>query len=281
MDLVNTEQAEEWALMAPTWVEMEGRLERTSGAVGRMAMDRLDLRSGDRVVDLGCGTGPTTVELASRVGPEGRVVGMDIATAMLDRARQRAAEGEVTNVSFVHADVQAHQFDEGEFDAAFSRFGVMFYSDPVAAFANVRRALTPAGRLSFVCWQAALANEWMTLPAMAVMSVTNAPPAMPEPGAPGPFALCDADRVRSILTGAGFATVEVTPHNDHVTADESDIENFAGSALRVGAAGRGLKDADDATKQKAYDATVDALRAKVEGGVLRLARGVLLASARA
>jgi len=281
MDLVNIEQAEYWDAMASTWRELDDRLERTAGPPGRMAMDRLDPRPGERVLDLGCGTGPTTVELAGRVGPNGRVVGVDIADGMLEAARRRAAAGGVANASFVQADVEVHDLGAGAYDAAFSRFGVMFYADPVAAFANVRRALVPGGRLGFACWQHVAANEWMMVPGMAVLSVTDTPPVVPEPGRPGPFSLCDADRVRSILGAAGFGSVDVTAHNDEVTADEGDIADFATTALRVGAAREALEGADDATRQKAHDAVVDALSARVEGGVLRLARGVLVVSARA
>jgi SAM-dependent methyltransferase len=279
MEYVNTEQAEFWASMAPTWVEMDDQLERTAGTPGRMAMDCLDLRPGQRVVDLGCGTGPTTVELSSRVGPDGSIVGLDIAEGMLDRARGRAAASGVTNVTFVHADVEAHDLGSGEFDAAFSRFGVMFYSDPIAAFRSIRKGLKPEGRLSFVCWQDVFANEWMLVPGMAVMSVTGTPPPVPEPGAPGPFSLCDADRVRSILDVAGFKRVDVSSHNDVLTASVGELPDYAALSLRVGAAREALEDADEATRQKAYGSVVDALHEKVLDGVLRLTRGYLVVTA--
>lgn len=141
MAFANIEQAEFWSQIAPTWIELEGRMEEAGGLPGELAMDRLDLRPGQRVVDLGCGAGRTTVELASRVGPGGSVVGVDISAGMLAAARERAARLGAGNVEFVHADVQVHDLGEARFDAAYSRFGVMFFADPVAAFANVRRAL--------------------------------------------------------------------------------------------------------------------------------------------
>lgn len=279
MTFVNTDQAVFWSSMARTWVEMDHRLEHTAGEPGRMAMDRLDPRPGERILDLGCGTGPTSVELASRVGPGGSVVGVDIAEEMLVRARQRASEQGSDNVSFLHADVQAGSLGSREYDAAFSRFGVMFYSDPAAAFSKVREALRPGGRLSFVCWQGATANEWMLVPGAAVMSVTGTPPPTPTPGQPGPFSLCDPGLVHSILATAGFTQTEVEPHNDVVTFGAEHIDEQAASALRMGAAREALKDADEATIRLAHGAVVDALRSKVQDGEVRLARGVLLVGA--
>ncbi len=281
MAVVNRDQAEFWSSIAPTWIEMDHRLEETAGAPGRMAMDRLNPRPGQRLLDLGCGTGPTTVELAARVSPGGSVLGVDIAEEMLMRAAERAAEHGVDNVAFLRADVQGDDLGSQQFDGAFSRFGVMFFSDPVEAFWNVRRALRAGGRLSFACWQNALANEWMLVPGMAVMSVTRTPPRMPGSDEPGPFALSDPERVRSILAGAGFADITVATHDDFLTVADEEISEYAALTLRMGAAREALKDAGDAIKQQAYQAVVDALRAKTEDGQVRLARGVLLVTAEA
>ena len=164
----NVEQAEFWSQLAPTWLEFEDQLEQVGGPPGELAMARLELLPGQRVVDLGCGSGRTTLELAARVGPGGEVAGVDISAGMLARARERAARSGTGNVEFVHADVQVHELGEARFDAAYSRFGVMFFVDPVAAFANIRKALRPGAVLSFVCWQSVFDNEWMLIPGAAV-----------------------------------------------------------------------------------------------------------------
>jgi SAM-dependent methyltransferase len=278
--IVNRDQAEHWEALAPTWVELAERMELMAGPPGLMAMDRLDPQPGERIVDLGCGTGATTVALARRVGEHGAVVGVDIAAEMLIAAGRRAAEQGLDNVSFVHADVQSQDLGSGKYHGAFSRLGVMFFSDPVAAFANVRRALHPGGRLSFVCWQGGLENEWMLVPGMAVMTATGVALPLPEPGQPGPFSLSDPDRVRAVLGAAGFANVDILPHNDLVIAPEAEVPDLARSSLRVGAAREALKDADEVTRQKAYEAVVEALNKKAGGGELRLTRGVLLVRAR-
>ncbi len=278
--VANTEQAEFWASVAPTWVEIEEHQEGTAGEPGRMAMDSLDVRPGQRVLDLGCGTGPTTVELARRVGPDGSVLGVDIAAAMLDRARERAAAEGARNVSFVHADVQSYDLGSDAYDRAFSRFGVMFYADPVAAFSNVRRALKAGGALGFVCWQNVTANEWMLIPGMAVTSVTGSVPALPEPGQPGPFSLCDVERVHEILAAAGFADIEVVPHNDVISAPERELPDYADVSLRMGVAREALKDADEVKRAEAFESVTAALREKVHDGQLRLSRGVLVVTAR-
>ena len=279
--VANAEQAEYWASVASTWVEIEEHQEGIAGDPGRTAMDRLDVRPGHRVLDLGCGTGPTTVELARRVGPDGSVLGVDIAAEMLDPARRRAAREGVANVSFVHADAQSYDLGSDAYDRAFSRFGAMFYADPVAAFSNIHKALKTGGALGFVCWQNVTANEWMLIPGMAVTSVTGSAPALPGPGEPGPFSLCDVERVHEILGAAGFADIEVVPHNDVISAPERKLPDYADAALRMGAAREALKDADEATRTEAFESVTAALREKVHDGQLRLSRGVLVVAARA
>lgn len=281
MGIANTEQAEFWARMAPTWRELEDRLEQVSAHPGELAMDRAGLRPGQRVVDLGCGLGRTTLELAARVGPGGEATGVDISAGMLEAARERAERLGVANVEFVHADVQVHDLGTARFDAAYSRFGVMFFTDPVAAFGNVRDAMAPGGTLSFVCWQTVFDNEWMLIPGAAVAEVTGSLPAMPGPGEPGPFSLSDPARVRAVLEAAGFGSVDVTPHNDHLVISEDQIPEVAAVSVRSGAGREALKDADQDTRQRAVAAIEAALRARVNDGQVRATRGVLLVTATA
>lgn len=277
----NIDQAEFWSQLAPTWLELEDQLEEVSGPPGQLAMDRLGLLPGQTVVDLGCGSGRTTLELAARVSPGGQVIGVDISAEMLAGARERAARLRAGNVEFVQADVQVHDLGEARFDAAYSRFGVMFFADPVAAFGNIRSALRPEGLLAFVCWQSVFDNEWMLIPGAAVAEVTGSLPPMPGPDEPGPFSLADPDRVRAVLDAAGFASVVITPHADYVAITEDRIPEVAETSVRVGGIQQALKDADDQTRQRALAAIEEALRARVQDGEVRASRGVLLVTSSA
>jgi SAM-dependent methyltransferase len=156
------------------------------------------------VLDVGCGNGVTTREAARRAAS---ATGVDLSARMLDTARSRAAAEGLTNVSFVQADVQVADLGEARYDRVISRNGVMFFGDPVAAFANLARALTPEGRIVLLVWQDMESNPWLTTVRRAVAVGRDLP--MPPPGAPGPFALGDPDRVRTLLTAVGFAEPEL------------------------------------------------------------------------
>jgi len=159
------------------------------------------------VADVGCGNGALTIDAASRVGPNGMALGIDISAPMLGLARRRATEAGAGNVEFVEADAQVHPFGGGRLDAIVSRFGVMFFDDPEAAFANLAGALRPGGRLAFACWQDLFHNEWMLVPGAAAAQHVGLPDM--EPGAPGPFALADAGRIEHLLASARFHDVSL------------------------------------------------------------------------
>jgi len=190
------------------------------------------------------------LELVGRVAPGGRVVGVDIAAALLDRAREHAAEAGIANIQFQYADVQSSDLGSARFDGAFSRFGVMFFADPVAAFTNVYRSLKPGAVLSFVCWQPATSNDWMLIPVQAAVSVLGTAPEMPPPDAPGPFSLSDQKRVRLILDSAGFHNIDIKAHDDLIRTPAERIPESADSALRVGAVQRMLEGVDPETVQR-------------------------------
>jgi SAM-dependent methyltransferase len=239
------------------------------------------LLPGQRVADLGCGSGRTTLELASRVGHDGVVVGVDISAEMLVRGRERAARPGAGNIEFLHADIQVHDMGEARFDAAYSRFGVMFFTDPVAAFANIRRALRRRGVLSFVCWQSVFDNEWMLIPGAAVAAVTGSLTAMPGPSEPGPFSLADPDRVHAVLDAAGFDSAAIEPHADQVVINEARIPEVALTSIRVGGVREALRESDQQTRGRALAAIEEALRARLQDGEVRASRGVLLVTANA
>jgi SAM-dependent methyltransferase len=217
----------------PTWVAMQDELDHELRELGLAAMAALAPREGERLVDIGCGCGATTLELARRVGAGGSVLGADISAPMLAVASERAAAAGLAQAHFVQADAQTHAFEPA--DGAFSRFGVMFFADPVAAFANIRRGLKAGGRVAFVCWRPLAENPWMTVPMGAIAPLLPAPPPMAPPGAPGPFAFADGDRLAGILKGAGFGEVSIEPLDAKVAW--GDLDTSVRLAMRLGPVG--------------------------------------------
>jgi SAM-dependent methyltransferase len=201
-DTPNAEQITYWNTgEAEHWVDAQDRYDEMLAPFTDALLDVAAILPTDRILDVGCGTGATTCAAAA-IAADGTAQGLDISQPMVDAARRRAAAGHVTNVSFTVADAQTEPFS-ADHDVILSRFGVMFFDDAVAAFSNLRSALAPGGRVAFVCWQPMLTNEWMTVPALAAFAHV-APPTPPADDAPGPFSFGDPDRVRSVLTDAGF-----------------------------------------------------------------------------
>jgi SAM-dependent methyltransferase len=194
---------------------------------GAAMFDLAALQPGQQVLDVGCGDGVTSVEAARSVAPTGAVVGVDISAPMLDLARRGADAAGVDNVQFLDADAQTHPFLDASFDVLISRFGVTFFADPQAAFANLARSLRPDGRLVLVCWQEPTKIEWAAL-AIGAAAAHLGPPDFGPPGAPGPFALADGTRLRALLDGAGFRDVTVEPvtRQHRVGADVDEVVSF-------------------------------------------------------
>jgi ubiquinone/menaquinone biosynthesis C-methylase UbiE len=251
------------------WARLQEQTDAQLDPFGREAMARLGVARGERVVDVGCGCGQTLLELADLVGPEGRILGVDISEPMLGRARQRAADRPSVSVSL--ADAQTYAFAPADFEAAFSRFGVMFFEDARAAFANLRRALVPGGRLAFVCWQDIARNPWADLPLRAVLRVLgrDTAPELLRPLRPGPFYLSDPDLVRSILAAAGFSDVAVDPYQRPMNLGAaSTLEEALAYSRQIGPAARAMADADPGLRP-ALDAALAGALAPFAG-----ARGV-------
>lgn len=217
--LANPEMARVWdGDEGDDWTERDELYNAAVAQFNAALFDAAAITTADAILDVGCGTGFTTREAARRA-PSGHALGVDLSARMLDHARAAAASDGVGNAEFVQADAQVYPFAGGAFDVAISRFGAMFFADPVAAFANIATAMRRGGRLALVAWQGLGGNTWMT----AIRSALSAGRTLPEPvtGQPGPFGLADAGLVRRILTGAGFETVDVTAHRAPVRLGDS------------------------------------------------------------
>ena len=237
----NAAQIDFWnATAGQSWAEFQTQLDRQLEPLGAEALRVLAPATGERIIDIGCGCGHTSFALAARVGASGAVLGVDISQPML-----AVAEGRVTGAAapaFRLADAQADDLGEAAFDGAFSRFGVMFFSDPVAAFTNIRRALKPAGRLAFVCWRRLGENPWMYVPMEAARPLLP-PLAASDPTAPGPFAFADPARVRAILTEAGFGAIAIDAFDTRIGS--GGMEETLAICRRVGPLGAALREHPD------------------------------------
>lgn len=246
---INDDQIDYWNGDAGArWVAGQEAMDAMLAPFGQAAMEAGGLVEGNVVIDLGCGCGGTSLELARRTGPAGRVLGIDISTPMLARARERASAEGLGHVQFVNADAAAHAFEPRAADLAFSRFGVMFFADPVAAFRNIRSGLRAEARLTFACWRTMPENEWVSLPREIALRHV-APPEPVAPTAPGPFAFADPAHVAAILGRAGFRGVAFTRF-DHVMRHEGSPEAIAEEVARMGPASRLIQDASGEVRSR-------------------------------
>ena len=275
----NAEQRAYWNEQAgPIWVAMQTRMDVQIGAHGERALTALAPKPGERVLDIGCGCGDTALAIAHKVGASGRVLGVDISAPMLARARERAAAVGLTHLTFEHADAQTHALPAAAFDALFSRFGVMFFEAPSAAFANLARALRPGGRLVFACWQPVAANPWVALPMSALAGVLPLP-APPPPGAPGPFAFGDTEHVRRILGNAGLH--ETAFRSEQLPMAFGGADEAAAFLTEMGPASRAVREAGDgeAIREKAKAAIRDAIAPHEKNGRVELGSAIWVVTA--
>jgi SAM-dependent methyltransferase len=272
-------EAGEWAgAMGDKWLANIDGFEGMIASIGAAFMARADFVPGERVVDIGCGGGATTIEIGQAVGPEGEALGIDVSEPLLATARQRAADA--PNVRFLTCDAATVTLDGPPRDRLFSRFGVMFFSDFPAAFANLRRMLRPGGRADFSAWAPASENGWI-IDMQAILGKHVELP-VPVPNAPGPFALKDVDFARPLLEGAGFTSVEFDLWKDEqlVGGSGAGPEQAANFVLHAMSFGEALKD-KPAALDEVRSELVAMFTANYRDGAVRMPAGAWLISARA
>ncbi|GGM16358.1 methyltransferase [Streptomyces fumigatiscleroticus] len=256
-DIVNTEQAQAWnGPEGVHWARNQDRWNAVNEGFNEPLLDAAAITGSHRVLDIGCGSGQIT-RLAALRAPRGRALGLDLSGPMLAEARARAEREGIANVSFTQGDAQAHPLEAGAFDAAISRYGVMFFADPVAAFANVGQALRPGGRLAFVCPADAALNDWVA----AVASLRDFLPVgdFGRPGLPGMFSLAVPDRIREVLTAAGFTGVTVEQAQAYGTWGHG-AEDAAEFLLGTGPGRYLMEQADATARARAHRTLTDRLR---------------------
>lgn len=269
----NSEQAKFWDGDAGgVWTDAQAQMDALLKPLSDVAVARAAAHAGERVIDVGCGCGDTSLALAAAGAA---VWGIDLSAAMLERARERAeGAGELV---FTQTDAALQAFTP-DHQLLFSRFGVMFFADPVAAFANLRTALSPDGRLVFLCWQKPRDNPWLSIAGAAAQPFMPEPAEPVDPLAPGPFAFADADRVREILHAAGFGNVNIESVQRTLNL-APDLDQAIDFQMRIGPLARALAELDEATLAQAIAAVREALAPHVGPGGLALGSATWLVSA--
>ena len=223
MSEVNKNQKDFWSGKGgDIWVERQNVMDIMLSPLGEAALNKLNFNEEENVLDIGCGCGHTTLNIAKRIEPLGNVTGLDISEPMLERAKESAVEMSITNTSFKCVDVQTEDLGDQIYSAAFSRFGVMFFEDSIAAFKNINRSLISGGYLSFVCWQSPALNPWQSLFIQEIKKFLELP--SPPPRSPGPFAFMESEYVFSILEESKFQDINIEGH-------EAEVNMFSGRSL--------------------------------------------------
>ncbi|TLS42330.1 class I SAM-dependent methyltransferase [Streptomyces montanus] len=271
------EQAARWNGPAGhAWVEAQPVLDEMLRPFEDLLVEAVSAEHGGHVLDVGCGTGSTTLAVARRLGPAGRCVGIDIAEPMITAARARAEQADAP-VSFIRADAQDHAFEPATFDAIISRFGVMFFNDSVQAFANLRRAARNGAGLRFITWRSPAENPFMTTAERAAAPLLPDLPAR-RPDEPGQFAFADPDRIHRILTESGWAGIDIRPIDVACALPERKL---VGYFTRLGPLSLILHEADERTRAQVVETVRAAFDTYVQGTEVRFTAACWMVGARA
>lgn len=255
------------------WVEAQALTDQLFKPVEDLLVEAVPAAGGS-LLDVGCGTGSTTVAALQRMGAQGRATGIDISDPMLAAAKTRA-EREGVTASFIRADAQSYAFEPASFDLIISRFGVMFFDDPVRAFANLRGAVRSGGGLRFIAWRSAGENPFMTTAERAAAPVLELPPRKTD--GPGQFAFGDRSRVREILETSGWKEIGIRPVDVTCGMAEREMEGYL---CRLGAVGRALQEADEETRTRVLAVVRPAFDPYVRDAEVRFTAACWMASAR-
>jgi ubiquinone/menaquinone biosynthesis C-methylase UbiE len=245
-------------VLAPKFIRFKHVLVDGLARHSRAVLPSLPVHSGDRVLDVGCGFGDTAIDLGERVGPAGSVVGVDCCDAFLDLARKEVRRRNIGNVTFVRGDAE-RCLPTGQFDFVFSRFGTMFFANPVAGLRNMRRALKPGGRMVHIVWRRAADNPWLSMAKDVVLEFLPPPGGDARTCGPGPFSMSDEATVRAMMSAAGYEAVEFRRVDAPVVVGR-DVADAVAFQLAIGPAGEVFREAGEAAQHK--KAQIEAALAK-------------------
>jgi ubiquinone/menaquinone biosynthesis C-methylase UbiE len=270
----NAEQIKFWNGEAGThWADRNNEMDAMLQPLGAAAIERASPVVGEQVLDIGCGCGGTTLDMTNLLGESGQILGVDISQPMLDLANSKIGSipDELQSVpSFQLADASTFDFPVGVYDLLFSRFGVMFFANPPAAFANMREALKPGGRLTFLCWGPPEQNDWIMTPLMAARE--HLPPTdKPDPKAPGPFAFADKDYVKTILETAGFIDIGFESISPLMKMGRGQsLQETAEFFMEMGPLSRALVDQPDSLLARVKSAITEAIKDRYKNGFVEM-----------
>lgn len=274
----NHDQAAHWNdLAGRTWAELHEVIDRVLAPIVPLIADEIGTIAGGRVLDVGCGAGAVTLAAARLAGPDGAALGIDISAPLVEAATARAEREGIANATFLQADAQNHRFDPEAFDAIISRFGVMFFEDPVAAFGNLRAAVRPGAKLACVAWRGPAENDFMTAGGRAAAALI---PDFPKPSADGPgqFGFADEARVRSTLAASGWQSVALRAVDVPCQFPRADLGTYI---TRMGAFGPVFHAMTDAEKAEITPQMEAAFAGFVDGDEVRFTAACWMISARA
>jgi SAM-dependent methyltransferase len=278
----NNDQAAAWnGTAGQAWVNQHAALDALQAPIAAELFQAIDLASGSRVLDIGCGSGETTFALARRVGADGQVTGLDISAPLLALARQRVPAD--LPVKFVEADATVHPFEPGAADLLFSRNGVMFFADPAQSFTNMRKGLRSGATVTFACWREVKRNPWAVVPLQAAQKALPAQPpaAPPDPEAPGPYSFASAQRVERILNEAGFVEISLRPLEIELDISAGNgVEGAVKLMQLVGPVSRLLANQPETVRTAAADFIREAMTPYAKGGAVLMEASIWIAAAR-
>ena len=253
MKIINQEQKEFWnEKKGKIWVSLESNIDKMLGPLGHHAIKILNPKSGEKILDIGCGTGSTSQSLSKLVGENGLITGIDISEPILRFAKNQLENRNIKNIDFIQEDAQTFNLSNFNYDAIFSRFGIMYFEDPFFAFKNIKKSLNSKGRITFICWSNREENDWITLSSKVASQFLELPPKN-NPREPGPFAFEEYSYIKEILTKSGWKNINIKNHKENIIVGKT-LDHAAAFLSKMGPMSVPFENSNEKTKAKVIEA---------------------------